>query len=253
MHHDVIDSSLSRCEICDKVGNMSLQSIPQSVAGNVRAARTSIADSARAAGRDPDDVRLVAASKTQSDAAIRAAAAAGCTDFAENYLQEAVPKIQRLADLNLTWHFIGAVQSNKTRLIAQHFHWVHTVARVKIAERLSSQCPAGKRLNVTLQVNIDDDPDKAGVAPDEAPALLEAVAGLPNLRVRGLMTVLQQDSDASTGYHRLADLFARLASIAPAPWDTLSMGMSADFPDAIAAGATHVRLGTTLFGPRARA
>jgi PLP dependent protein len=229
---------------------MSLQSISQSVAGNVRAALTSIADSARAAGRNPNDVHLVAVSKTKPIASIRAAAAAGCTDFAENYLQEAVPKIRSLADLNVTWHFIGAVQSNKTRLIAEHFHWVHTVERVKIAERLSAQCPEGKHLNVTLQVNIDDDPAKAGAAPEDVGALLEAVAALPNLRVRGLMTVLQLDSAPLPSYRRLADLFFRLAEIAPAPWDTLSMGMSADFPEAIAAGATHVRLGTTIFGPR---
>jgi PLP dependent protein len=229
---------------------MSLQSVFQSVAANVHAAQASIVDCARTAGRDPDDVHLVAVSKTRPAAAIRAAAAAGCTDFGENYLQEALPKIQSLADLSLTWHFIGPVQSNKTRLIAEHFDWVHTVARVKVAERLSSHCPEGKRLNVTLQVNIDDDPDKAGVAPEAASALLDAVAVLPNLRVRGLMTVLRRDSDPTVGYRRLADLFNALGATAPATWDTLSMGMSADYPAAIAAGATHVRLGTTLFGAR---
>jgi PLP dependent protein len=229
---------------------MSLQSIFQTVAGNVRLARESIAASARAAGRDPDDVHLVAVSKTKPVELIRAAAAAGCTDFAESYLQEAIPKLAGLADLGATWHFIGAIQSNKTRLIARHFDWVHTVARVKIAERLAAQCPHGKRLNVTIQVNIDDDPAKAGVAPEEAGGLLAAIAELPSLRVRGLMTVLQRDSDPPAGYRRLAELFVELAGVAPAPWDTLSMGMSADFPAAIAAGATHVRLGTTIFGPR---
>lgn len=232
---------------------MSLQSVSQIVAANVHAARQTIAVSAQACGRNPDDVHLVAVSKTKSATLIRAAAAAGCTDFAENYLQEAVPKIHELAELGLTWHFIGAIQSNKTQLIAQHFDWVHTVARAKIAQRLSAQRPSGGPLNVTIQVNIDEDPAKAGVAPEDARALLEGIADLPNLRVRGLMTVLRRESQPLASYQRLAALFASLANHAPTCWDTLSMGMSADFPDAIAAGATHVRLGTILFGPRERA
>jgi len=239
-----------RCEICDKVGTMSLEPISRTVADNVRRARLSIVESARSAGRAPDSVHLVAVSKTRSTDYIRAAHAAGCTDFAESYLQEALPKIHALADLALTWHFIGDIQSNKTGPIAQHFAWVHSVSRARIADRLSAQCPPGKRLNVTLQVNIDDDPNKAGVAPGDAAGLLAAVAGLANLQVRGLMAVLRQDSEALDGYRRLAALFADLAGTAPSPWDTLSMGMSADYPAAIAAGATHVRLGTTLFGPR---
>jgi hypothetical protein len=127
---------------------------------------------------------------------------------------------------------------------------VHTVARRKIAERLSAQGPPGRRLNVTLQVNVDQDPAKAGVDPADLPALLEAVAPLPNLRVRGLMTILRRGSPPPTGYGRLAELFQQLAPTAPRPWDTLSMGMTGDYVDAIAAGATHVRLGTALFGPR---
>jgi PLP dependent protein len=232
---------------------MSLQSISLTVADNVRRARLSIAESARSAGRAPADVHLVAVSKTRSAEFVRAAHAAGCTEFGENYLQEALPKIRELADLDLTWHFIGDIQSNKTGAIAQHFAWVHSVSRARIAERLSAQCPPGKRLDVTLQVNIDDDPNKAGVAPEETGALLAAVRGLTNLRVRGLMTVLREDSEPLDGYRRLAKLFDDLAGTAASPWDTLSMGMSADFPVAIAAGATHVRLGTTLFGPRVRA
>ncbi|MFU8814264.1 MAG: YggS family pyridoxal phosphate-dependent enzyme [Pseudomonadales bacterium] len=231
---------------------MSLQSVSRTVDANVRAARQHIAASAQACGRSPDEIHLVAVSKTKPATLIRAAAAAGCTDFAENYLQEAVPKISELADLDLTWHFIGAIQSNKTQLIARHFDWVHTVARGKIAERLSAQRPEGQWLNVTIQVNIDDDPAKAGVAPADARALLADIADLPNLRVRGLMTVLRQGSEPLAGYRRLAALFAELASQAPACWDTLSMGMSADFAEAITAGATHVRLGTTIFGPRDR-
>jgi PLP dependent protein len=229
---------------------MSLHSISRTVVANVHAARERIAVSARAAGRDPNDIHLVAVTKTKSAGLVRAAAEAGCTEFAENYLQEAVPKILAVADLELTWHFIGAIQSNKTRQISRYFDWVHTVERARIAERLSAQCPPGKRLNVTMQVNIDGDPGKAGVRAADAGDLLRAIGALPNLRVRGLMTVLHRESDPSAGYRRLADLFRELAADAPSPWDTLSMGMSADFPAAIAAGATHVRLGTTLFGRR---
>jgi hypothetical protein len=231
---------------------MSLQYVSQPIASNLVTVRQQIEASARACGRDPGQVRLVAVSKGHDAASIRVAAAAGCTDFGENYLQEAVPKIAGLADLAATWHFIGAIQSNKTRAIAEHFHWVHTVSRAKIAERLSHQCPAGKTLNVTIQVNVDSDPDKTGVAPEGAARLLDAIGELPNLRVRGLMTILQEDSPPLESYRRLAELFTRLGDRAPCPWDTLSMGMSGDFPDAIAAGATHVRIGTAIFGPRTR-
>lgn len=228
---------------------MSLQSISPDIAANVRSVRARIDQAAVAAGRDPGDVHLVAVSKTQPAAAVRAAAAV-CSDFAENYLQEALPKIEALADLPLTWHFIGAIQSNKTRPIAEHFHWVHTVARARIAERLAAQCPAGRTLNVTLQVNIDGDPAKSGVAVEETRALLDAAARWPNLRVRGLMTILQRESPPRPSYERLAALFHELAPQAPACWDTLSMGMSGDFHDAVAAGATHVRVGTAIFGER---
>lgn len=232
---------------------MSLQSVSgttTNIAANVEAVRRHIEAAARACGRDPGSVRLLAVSKTQPAEAVRQAAAAGCSDFGENYLQEALDKIQALSDLPLTWHFIGAVQSNKTRAIAEHFHWVHTVAREKIARRLSEQCPGGRLLNVTIQVNIDDDPAKAGVAPRDAGALLDAIRGLPHLRLRGLMTILQRDSEPLAGYRRLAELFSELAADAGPHWDTLSMGMSGDYREAIAAGATHVRIGTAIFGPR---
>lgn len=222
----------------------------QRIESNVRGLRKQIADAAASGGRSPDQVNLVAVSKTRPAALIRQAAAAGCRDFGENYLQEAIPKIQSLSDLNVTWHFIGAIQSNKTRAIAEHFQWVHTLTREKIAGRLSRQCPSGRTLNVTLQVNIDEDPAKAGVAPGAAGALLDATRNLPNLRVRGLMTILQRHSPALSSYRRLAVLFDELADRAPHPWDTLSMGMSGDFAEAVAAGATHVRIGTALFGPR---
>lgn len=253
INHDVIASQPGRCEICDEVGTMSLQSISSAttaIAANLATAREAIADAARACGRDPADVHLVAVSKTKPAGLVRAAAAAGCRDFGENYLQDALPKIEALADLDVRWHFIGAIQSNKTRQIARHFHWVHTVARPKIAERLSAQCPPGRTLDVTLQVNVDEDPAKAGVDPADAAALLRAVRALPNLRVRGLMTILQQGSEPLAGYRRLAAIFEALRAKAPDPWDTLSMGMSGDFAQAIRAGATHVRIGTAIFGAR---
>jgi pyridoxal phosphate enzyme (YggS family) len=227
-----------------------LQSISHSIVDNVRRIRAQLDEAARAAGRAPGAVRLIAVTKTQPAERIREAAAAGCSDVGESYLQEALPKMLTLADLNLTWHFIGAVQSNKTRPIAEHFHWVHTVARPKIAERLSSHCPAGKTLDVTLQVNVDRDPAKTGVDPEEAAALLTRVRQHANLRVRGLMTILQQESDPLPSYRRLAELFETLRPVAGGTWDTLSMGMSGDFREAVAAGATHVRIGTALFGSR---
>jgi PLP dependent protein len=250
MHHAAVAAHHSRCEICDEVGTMSLKSISRSIADNVRAIRLSIDDAARAGGREPGSVRLVAVSKTRPAALVREAAAAGCTDFGESYLQEALPKIDALADLGVTWHFIGAIQSNKTRAVAEHFHWVHTVSREKVARRLSGHCPAGKVLNITLQVNVDRDPGKAGVDPDDVLALLHQVTELDNLRVRGLMTILQRESSPAAGYRRLAELFDALRPHACASWDTLSMGMSGDFESAVAAGATHVRVGTAIFGER---
>lgn len=222
----------------------------QSIAQNVAAVRREIAAAARACGRDPDSIELIAVSKTQPATAIREAAAAGCRSFGENYPAEAAAKQDQLAGLAVTWHYIGAIQSNKTRLIAERFAWVHTVSRGKIARRLAEQLPPGRTLDVCLQVNVDRDPNKAGVAPDETAALLAEVRALPNLRVRGLMTILHPASVPSEGYGRLAELFERLRAAAPAPWDTLSMGMSGDFPEAIAAGATHVRIGTAIFGAR---
>jgi len=234
-------------DFCDAVGTIKLRSISK----NIAATRSSVAAAAKAAGRDPASVHVVAVSKRKPADAIEAAYAAGLTDFGENYLQEAVAKIHALAHLPLTWHFIGAIQSNKTRPIAENFHWVHTVDRGKIARRLSEQCPPGKALDVCLQVNIDADPAKAGVLPGKAVAtLLNEVAHLPNLRVRGLMTILESTADPLPSYQRLAQLFSDLADRAPPSWDTLSMGMSKDYSQAIMAGATQVRIGTSIFGPR---
>jgi len=228
------------------------------IATNLRHLLAEIDAAAAAAGRPPGSVALVGVAKRQPAAAVRAAAAAGLTDVGENYLQEALGKMAELDDLGLSWHFIGAIQSNKTRAIAEHFHWVHTVARGKVARRLSEQRPEGPPLNVCLQVNVDADPDKDGVAAEEALALARDVARLPRLRLRGLMTILQQGSDPAAGYGRLAELFETLrpevealpgADAAP-QWDTLSMGMSNDYGAAVRAGATLVRIGTALFGAR---
>ena len=196
INHAVIAPNRSRCEFCDTVGTMRLQSVSPEVANNVRFVRDQIAEAARNCGRDPAEVHLIAVSKRKPADLIRAAYAAGVTNFGENYLQEAIPKIHCLRDLNATWHFIGAIQSNKTKLIAENFHWVHTLSTEKTARRLSDQCPLGKTLDVCLQVNIDQDPNKAGVATDQVRSLLDFVGTLPRLRVRGLMTVLQQQFES---------------------------------------------------------
>jgi pyridoxal phosphate enzyme (YggS family) len=229
---------------------MRLQSVSPEVANNVRFVRDQIAEAARICGRDPAGVHLIAVSKRKSADLIRAAHAAGVTNFGENYLQEAIPKIHSLRDLDATWHFIGAIQSNKTKLIAENFHWVHTLSTEKTARRLSDQCPLEKTLDVCLQVNIDQDPNKAGVATDQVRSLLDFAGTLPRLRVRGLMTVLQQHSNPADGYRRLATLWEGLKADGGQHWDTLSMGMSGDFRVAISAGATHVRIGTAVFGDR---
>jgi hypothetical protein len=232
-----------------------LQSIP-TAADATRLARLvadvehQICAAAAAAGRSRDELTLIAASKTRTVPEIRAAGAAGIRHFGENYLQEGVDKLIECTDMLATWHFIGALQGNKTRPVAEHFDWVHTLDREKIARRLNDQCPAGKTLNVCLQVNIDADPNKAGVLPDQAQTLLAACAPLERLKIRGLMTILHPDTEPADGYGRLRELFDNLTSDAPAHWDSLSMGMSGDYPAAIAAGATHIRIGTALFGPR---
>ena len=208
---------------------------------------------ARRAGRDPAGVRLLAVSKQQAADRVRAAAAAGQREFGENYLQEALPKIAELDDLGLTWHYIGQLQSNKTRDVAARFQWVHTVDRPRIAERLSAQRPhwAGP-LEVLLQVKIDDEPGKGGVAPAEAAALADVVAGLPRLRLRGLMCIpapVTGEDAQRRPFRRLRELLDGLAARGHAV-DTLSMGMSDDLEAAVLEGATIVRVGTALFGPR---
>jgi pyridoxal phosphate enzyme (YggS family) len=209
-----------------------------------------VARSARDLGRAPDSVTIVAVSKQQPAAAIVAAHQFGLTHFGESYVQEALPKMQALAGLPLTWHFVGRSQANKTRHVAEHFDWVHTVDRLRIAERLSEQRPAfAAPLNVLLQVNQGGEEQKSGASPTEVLELARAVSSLPRLRLRGLMTLPPQRGSPAQWFAELAALQARLQDQGVAV-DTLSMGMSADFEEAIAAGATMVRIGTALFGAR---
>ena len=222
---------------------------------NLQDVRARIATACAAAGRNVEDVTLLAVSKTFSPEAVRAAFGAGQRAFGENYVQEGVEKIIALADLpGVEWHCIGPVQSNKTRLVAEHFDWMHTVDRLKTAERLSAQRP-GERppLNVCIQVNIDGGATKSGVAPGDALELARAVAALPRLRLRGLMAIPEPapDFEAARAVHASArGLFDQLNGKGLG-LDTLSMGMSDDLEAAIAAGSTLVRVGTAIFGERA--
>lgn len=226
------------------------------IAQAVQACRQHIDAALKACGRLPGDAALLAVSKTFPPEAIRAAYAAGQRAFGENYLQEALPKIEALADLpDLEWHFIGPLQSNKSRAVAEHFAWVHSVARLKLAERLSAQRPEGlPPLAVCVQVNISGEASKSGVAPGEAVALAQAVARLPRLSLRGFMGIAEPAVDQTTPrsqFARLRQIFAQ-ARAGGLSVDTLSMGMSADLDAAIAEGATLVRLGTAIFGRRER-
>lgn len=220
------------------------------LADNLSAISARIASAARAAGRDPASVQLLAVSKTKPASAIREIHAAGVCDFGENYLQEALTKQQALGDLPLIWHFIGPIQSNKTKSIAEHFDWVHSVDRLKIAQRLSEQRPAGLApLNICLQVNVSGEDSKSGCAPADLPALAKAVAALPNLRLRGLMAIPEPTDDRAAQEAAFATL-RQLQEGLDLGLDTLSMGMSHDLEAAIAQGATWVRIGTALFGAR---
>jgi pyridoxal phosphate enzyme (YggS family) len=208
-----------------------------------------------AAGRTPDAVSLLAVSKTFDAQAVAEAHAAGQTAFGENYIQEALQKITALRHLPLQWHCIGPIQSNKTRLVAEHFDWVHTVDRLKVAQRLSEQRPAGlPPLQVCLQVNVDGGDTKSGVPPEAALALARQVATLPHLQLRGIMSIPEPAPD----FVAACALFARVKAVFDAlnaeglALDTLSMGMSADMEAAIHAGSTLVRVGTAIFGGRPR-
>lgn len=225
----------------------------QQLATRLAALRLRISQAAASAGRDVHSVTLLAVSKGQEAPRIRQALDLGLTEFGENYLDEALPKIAALAGSGASWHFIGRLQSNKTRAVAQHFTWVHGLDRLRIAERLSAQRPhQGPPLNVCVQVRVAEDPGKGGVEPGEVLALARRVAVLPGLRLRGLMCMLPYES-APAGQHAAfasLRLLAEELGRAGLPLDTLSMGMSDDMEAAIAEGATIVRIGTALFGPR---
>jgi len=223
------------------------------VTENLKLIRDLLKESAIDAGRDPDSVRLLAVSKKQPVEKILEAVAAGQRDFGENFVQEGVEKIEALAGKDLTWHFIGHLQSNKTRIVAEYFDWVHTIDRQKIATRLSEQRPAGRPpLNVCLQVNIDDEAAKSGLRVDQVPALAAACRELPGIRLRGLMCL----PAIREGFEAQREPFRKLSNLADSlragglPLDTLSMGMSGDFRAAIFEGATLVRIGTAVFGER---
>ncbi len=220
------------------------------IAENIAKVGARIREAAQASRRDYAAIGLLAVSKTKPAAAIRQAHAAGLHDFGENYLQEALEKQLELSDLPLIWHFIGPIQSNKTRAIAEQFAWVHSVDRLKVAERLSAQRPPQlPPLNVCLQVNVSGEASKAGCSPQELPALAQAVAQLPHLKLRGLMCIPEPTEDPAAQHAAFARL-RELRDSLDLDLDTLSMGMSHDLEAAIAEGATWVRIGTALFGAR---
>ena len=224
-----------------------------SIADNIARVRVQIQTACQASGRAADSVQLLAVSKTWGPDAVRQAHAAGQTAFGENYIQEAVDKIKALRDLSLQWHCIGPIQSNKTRLVAEHFDWVHSVDRLKIAQRLSEQRPEHlPPLQVCIQVNVDGGDNKSGVSPQELPELAQAVAALPRLQLRGLMTIPEpaETTVQMRAVHAQAKALLEGLRQQGLLLDTLSMGMSADMAEAIAEGSTLVRVGTAIFGQR---
>ena len=220
------------------------------IADNIGLVSQRIRAAADAVQRDASSIHLLAVSKTKPAQAVREAYAAGLLEFGENYLQEALGKQAELTDLPLSWHFIGPIQSNKTRAIAENFAWVHSVDRLKIAQRLSEQRPADlPPLNICIQVNVSGEASKSGCTPADLPALARAISALPRLKLRGLMAIPEPTEDRTeqdAAFAAVRDLQASLNL----PLDTLSMGMSHDLESAIAQGATWVRIGTALFGAR---
>ncbi|HEV7716767.1 MAG TPA: YggS family pyridoxal phosphate-dependent enzyme [Steroidobacteraceae bacterium] len=226
---------------------------PQNLPEKIRAVRDRIGSATARCGRDVDSVTLLAVGKAHPAETLAAAAACGLRHFGESYVKEALPKIETLRELALTWHFVGQLQANKTRPVAEHFDWAHGVDRLRIAERLSEQRPFhAAPLNVCLQVNLAGEGTKGGVAPADLPALATAVAALPRLSLRGLMCIPPPEDDETRQRQWFAETarLLRSLSVPGAPLDTLSMGMSADLEAAIEEGATIVRIGTALFGPR---
>ena len=234
-----------------RFGNLVPMNTP--VSENLQRVRQQIELAAVSAGRVAEAVKLLAVSKTMPAQAVREAYAAGQIAFGENYIQEGVDKMAELADLPLEWHCIGPIQSNKTKLVAENFAWVHSLDRLKIAERLSAQRPAHlPPLQVCLQVNVDGGANKSGVSPHDLLALAQAVAKLPQMKLRGLMTIPEPaENEAATRavHHQAKELFDSLNAVG-LNLDTLSMGMTADLGVAIAEGSTCVRVGTAIFGSR---
>jgi PLP dependent protein len=226
---------------------------PQNLASNIRAVRERIARAAAAARRSVDSVTLLAVSKTHSADLIRAASQEGLEHFGESYVQEALPKIETLRGQMLTWHFVGQLQGNKTKAVAESFDWVHGVDRLRIAKRLSDQRPFhAPPLNICLQVNIGGETSKGGIAPEELPDLARAVAEMPRLKLRGLMCIPPPEEDAERQRHWFSQTahLLRTLHVPGTTLDTLSMGMSDSLEAAIEEGATIVRIGTALFGER---
>ena len=225
----------------------------QEISSQLQQVLSRIAQACDQCGRKQDEVTLLAVSKKQTIEAIHTAYQAGQFHFGENYVQEALDKIHALAHLPITWHLIGALQSNKTAEVAQHFAWVHSIDRLKIAQRLSAQRPNGlPPLQICLQVNIDQQDSKSGCTVEELPTLIKAILPLPNLVLRGLMIIPQaQNHQAFMQLAQLREhLLATIPQLSPQVFDTLSMGMSDDLEPAIAAGSTLVRVGTAIFGQR---
>ena len=225
----------------------------QNMEKNLNLVRARIIEAARTYERDPDSILLLAVSKKKPASDVRLAYQLGQRDFGENYLQEAQQKMRQLADLDIRWHFIGAIQSNKTKPIAEAFHWAHCVDRAKIARRLSEQRPPGMPpLEVCIQVNLDHETSKAGVEPGEVPSLAAEIRDLPGIRLRGLMTIpapRASEAEQRVPFARLAAILSDLRQQA-IDCDTLSMGMTQDLEAAIAEGSTLVRVGTAIFGER---
>ncbi|MDG1311493.1 MAG: YggS family pyridoxal phosphate-dependent enzyme [Porticoccaceae bacterium] len=223
---------------------------------NITSVERRLQQAAREADRNPDDILLLAVSKTQTSAQVRLAIDAGLGSFGENYLEEAIRKIEQLKGRSINWHFIGSLQSNKTKQAAENFSWVHTVDRLKIAKRLSDQRPTQLGpLNICLQINIDDEPSKSGFSPQEALEAAVSIATMPNLRLRGLMAIPKPSASKAEQRQPFAQLRALQDQINgmldnSQKLDTLSMGMSGDLEPAIHEGATIVRVGTDIFGPR---
>jgi pyridoxal phosphate enzyme (YggS family) len=226
----------------------------QTIADRLHHAQNLIAQYQDNANRPAKSVKLLAVSKTKPVSDLQLAYEAGQRNFGENYVQEGVEKIKALSHLtDIKWHFIGPIQSNKTRLIAEHFDWVHSIDRLKIAKRLSEQRPPDKApMSICIQINIDQEETKSGIFVEEAEALAEQIAVLPNIELRGLMTIPASHSNKqalSESFERMTDVYKRLKS-RYSTIDTLSMGMSGDLEPAIVHGSTMVRLGTAIFGPR---